>query len=66
MFVPEAMPSGSAPVESAASARAPLITSSEAVEVVKAPPTFAFESRMYVATASITYCGACDPPGPSR
>ena len=30
------------------------------------PPTFAFDSRKYVATASITESGTCVPPGPSK
>src|SRR5207248_5252373 len=30
------------------------------------PPTFAFASREYDATASITESGTCVPPGPSK
>src|SRR5713101_180803 len=32
----------------------------------KVPPRFAFDSRRYVAIASITESGHCVPPGPSR
>ena len=45
MFAPNAMPSGSAPVKSAAAARPRSITSSDSREVRKAPPRFEFESR---------------------
>ncbi len=46
MLAPKAMPSGSAPVKSAAAARPRAIVSSEPADVAKAPPRFAFESRM--------------------
>ncbi len=45
MFAPNAMPSGSAPMKSAAAARPRSITSSDAREVANAPPRFEFESR---------------------
>ena len=43
MFAPNAIPSGSAPVNSAAAARPRSITSSDSREVRKAPPRFEFE-----------------------
>jgi hypothetical protein len=39
---------------------------SVAAEVAKAPPRLAFEAVRYAAIASITSCGVCDPPVPSR
>ena len=45
MLAPNAIPSGSPPVNSAAAARPRSITSTEATEVGKGPPRFAFESR---------------------
>src|SRR5918997_2124530 len=66
MLAPKAIPSGSAPVKSAAAARPRAITSSESAEVGNAPPRFAFDRSMQAATASSTSRGHCDPPGPSR
>src|SRR5918996_5735085 len=66
MFAPNAIPSGSAPVKSAAASRPRAITSPDSAEVGKAPPRFAFDRSMYAATASSTSPGHCEPPGPSR
>ena len=45
MFAPKAIPSGSAPVKSAAAALPRSITSSDSRDVRNAPPRFEFESR---------------------
>ena len=45
MFAPNAIPSGSPPVKSAAAARPRAISSSDAAEVAKAPPRLAFDAR---------------------
>jgi hypothetical protein len=42
MFAPKAIPSGSAPVKSAAAARPRSMTSTAAAELANAPPRLAF------------------------
>ena len=66
MLAPNAIPSGSAPVKSAAAARPRSITRSAAAEVANAPPRLAFDSRRQASTASTTSWGTCEPPGPSK
>ena len=46
MLAPKAIPSGSAPVKSAAASRPRAITSSDAAEVGNAPPRLALDRSM--------------------
>src|SRR5688572_5197333 len=66
MLAPNAMPSGSAPMKSAAAARPRSITASDARDVAKAPPRLAFASVRQALIASTTDAGTCEPPGPSK
>ena len=66
MFWPKPTSEGEAPRKRAAVSCAASTTWSLRRLVSKGPPRFAFASRRYDVTASITESGVCVPPGPSK
>src|SRR5262249_31899115 len=66
MFAPKIVSSGAHPRKSAAESRDCVISASVRRLVSYGPPTFAFASRKYEETASMTESGTCVPPGPSK
>jgi hypothetical protein len=66
MFAPNVIPFGSQPRKRAAVSSAVSTSASVRMLVPYGPPRFAFDSRKYVDTASMTESGTCVPPGPSK
>src|SRR5262249_8207497 len=66
MLAPKTTSSAEQPRKPAPARRASATRASVCLEVSKSQPTFAFDSRRYVAIAAITSSGTCVPPGPSK
>src|SRR4051794_39676953 len=66
MLRPKTTPPGSVPSRSPTACRAPTTTASAARSAAVTRPRFAIGDVSVALIASATYCGVCEPPGPSK